>query len=51
MKDKAYEIARNHGYDGYQGALASVVFKFFLIRKYDQEWVEMNNQLKNYMNQ
>ena len=30
LKDKAYEIDRNHGYDGYQRALAaSMVYKFF----------------------
>ena len=29
MKDTAYEIARNCKYDGYQRALASMVFKFF----------------------
>ena len=29
VKDRAYEIARNRGYDGYQRALASMVYKFF----------------------
>ena len=29
MKDGAYEIARNCGYDRYQRALASMVYKFF----------------------
>ena len=29
MKDRAYEIARNRKYDGYQRALASMVYKFF----------------------
>ena len=29
MKDEAYDIARNCGYDGYQRALASLVYKFF----------------------
>ena len=29
MKDRAYEIARNRGYDGYQRPLASMVYKFF----------------------
>ena len=28
-KDRAYEIARNRKYDGYQRALASMVFKLF----------------------
>ena len=29
MKDSAYEIARNHKYDGDQRTLASMVYKFF----------------------
>ena len=29
LKDIAYEIARNCGYDGYQRALASIAYKFF----------------------
>ena len=29
MKDRTYEIARNRGYDGYQRALASMVYKVF----------------------
>ena len=29
LKDRAFEIARNCGYDGYQQALASMVYKFF----------------------
>ena len=29
LKDRAYEIARNWGYDGYQRALASMIYKFF----------------------
>ena len=29
MKKRAYEIARNCNYDGYQRALASMVYKFF----------------------
>ena len=29
MKERAYEIARNHEYDGCQRALASMVHKFF----------------------
>ena len=36
LKVKAYEIARNHGYDGYQRSLPSMVLSF-LIRKQDQE--------------
>ena len=29
LKDRAYEIARNRNYDGYQRALASMIYKFF----------------------
>ena len=29
MKDRAYEIARSHKYDGYQRALATMVYRFF----------------------
>ena len=29
LKERAYEIARNCKYDGYQRALASMVYKFF----------------------
>ena len=29
MKDRAYKIARNCKYDGYQRALASMVYTFF----------------------
>ena len=29
MKDRAYDNAKNCGYDGYQGALASMIYKFF----------------------
>ena len=29
LKNRAYEIARNQKYDGYQRALASMVYKFF----------------------
>ena len=29
LKDRAYEVFRNRNYDGYQKALASMVYKFF----------------------
>ena len=29
MRDKTFEIASNPKYDGYQGGLVSMVFKFF----------------------
>ena len=29
MKDKAYEIVGNRGFDGYLRALPSMVYKFF----------------------
>ena len=35
LKNKTYEIAINPKYDRYQRGLASMVYKFFLIRKQD----------------
>ena len=29
LKDRAYDIARNCGYDGYERALANMMYKFF----------------------
>ena len=29
LRDRAYEVDRNYGYDGYQRAVASMVCKFF----------------------
>ena len=29
LTDKAFNIAQNHKYDGYQSGLASIVYKFF----------------------
>ena len=29
LKDRSYEIARNRGYDLYQRALASMVYRFY----------------------
>ena len=43
MKDRAYEIARNHNYDGYQGTLASIVYKSF--DKKAGSCVSVNEQL------
>ena len=43
MKDKAYEIARKYGYDGYQRALASMVHKFF--DKKTGSGISVNEQL------
>ena len=43
LKDRAYEVARNHGHDGYQRALASVVYTFF--DKKTGSGVSVNEQL------
>ena len=43
MKDRAYEIKRNCGYDGYQRALASTVYKFFV--KKTGSGISVNEQL------
>ena len=55
LKDKAFNIAKNPKYDGYQRGLASVVYDFFdkkpqlvvLIMKLNK----INYWLKNYTNQ
>ena len=43
LKDRTYEIARNRGYDGYQRALASMVYTFF--GKKTRSGVRVNKQL------
>ena len=43
LKDRTYEIARNRGYDGYQRALASMVYKFF--DKKTGSGISVNEQL------
>ena len=55
LRDKAFNIAKNPKYDGYQRGLASVVYNFFdkkpqlvvLIMKLNK----INYWLKNYTNQ
>ena len=43
LKDRPYEIAGNRGYDGYQRALVSMVYKFF--DKKTRSWISANEQL------
>ena len=43
MKDAAYEMAGNHGYDGYQRALASMVYTSF--DKKTGSGISVNEQL------
>ena len=43
LKDRLYEIAGNRGYDGYQRALVSMVYKFF--DKKTRSWISANEQL------
>ena len=43
MKDRAYEITRSHKYDGYQRALARMVYKFF--DKKTGPWVSVNEEI------
>ena len=45
LKDRAYKIARNCRYDGYQRALTSMVFKF-LIKKTGSR-ISVNERLAN----
>ena len=50
-KDRAYEIAINPKYDGYQRGLASMVYQFFDQKKQDQQRKQTNCWVKNYTNQ
>ena len=43
LKDRAYEITRNRNYDGYQRALASMVYRFF--DKKTGSGISVNEQL------
>ena len=43
LKNRAYEIARNREYDGYQRPLASMVYKFF--DKGIESGINVNEQL------
>ena len=43
MKDRAYEIGRNHGSDGYKRALPSMVYKIF--DKETGSGISVNEQL------
>ena len=43
LKDRPYEIAGSRGYDGYQRALVSMVYKFF--DKKTRSWISANEQL------
>ena len=45
MKGRAYEIARNRNYDGYQRALASTVYKLFNKKKTTGSGISVNEQL------
>ena len=45
LKDKAFKIANNPNYDGYQRGLASMVYKFLI--KSLQEVVLLMNQIIN----
>ena len=44
LRDKAFEIARNLKYDGYQRGLASMVFKFFNKKSKGSGIKSMSNQ-------
>ena len=44
-KDKAFNIAKNPKYDGYQGGIASMVYKFFDKRSGVNMLLEFDEQL------
>ena len=45
LKDRAYEIARNCGYNGYQRALASMIYNFSDKKTGSGERASVNDQL------
>ena len=48
LKDKAFEIANNLKYDGYQRGLASMVYEFFLTRNQKELVLKMKlNKINN----
>ena len=59
LRDKAFNIAKNPKYDGYQRGLASMVYKFFakmsagsgVNTHANKSAFDMKIQLKNYTNQ
>ena len=44
LRDKAFNIAKNPKYDGYQGGLASIVYKFFDKKSAGSGIVNNNNK-------
>ena len=53
LKSKAFEIASNPKYDGYQRRLASTVYKFFdkKSKGVGMKLNKINNKLVNFINQ
>ena len=51
LRDKAFNIAKNPKYDGYQRGLASMVYKFFDKKSKVVVLIYRQSQLKNYTNQ
>ena len=49
LKDRSYEIARNPGYDGYQSALGSMMYKF--LNKKTGSWVRMTSKARLSVNE
>ena len=49
LKDRSYEIARNHGYDGYQSALGSMMYKFLHTKT--GSWVRMTSKARLSVNE
>ena len=54
LKDKAFEVASNLKYDGYQKELASVVYKFFMKKQKEvvlkMKLNKINHLPKNFIN-
>ena len=51
LKDKAFKIASNSRYNGYERGLASMVYKFFDKKSKGSGLKKINNYLMNFINQ
>ena len=47
FRDKAFNVASNPNYDGYQRALASMVYKFFIKRFLVEQLTMKLNKINN----
>ena len=48
LRDKAFNIAKDPKYNGYQRGLASMVYKFFLIKRLQVLVLNLCHKMSNY---